>query len=324
MKKCIECGRENDEDVRFCGFCGKKIQEVLETPEIVNVPKQSKCMTCGNGNPEDAQFCEFCGTKIHENSVMPNSISIQAEAGNDEEKKKSSKGKKVVGIVVLVILLIGILSVGGLFVWAKVNGEEFTFETFFGNKTEELELEDEEEILDDEEDGEIEENEEKNAKKESESEKEENVENEMEEVEEEEQEEQQEEQKNIRHTYEFVLSDETWEEAYESAKQRNGYLVVINTLKEQEEIEELMKIYPSVHTVWLGAKRIDGEFQWITSEELTYVKWGPGEPNNENDEEIYLNMYHRENRWNWNDVPGDIAQYYAGKMGYIIEFEIEE
>ena len=124
------------------------------------------------------------------------------------------------------------------------------------------------------------------------------------------------------HHYEFIQTDMTWEKANADALSRGGYLAVITSSQEQSLIEELMKSYPSVHTVWIGGQKgYNGQFSWVSNEAFEWTKWGVGEPNNETGDENYLDMYTTGGTWVWNDVPNSISQYYAGKMGYILELE---
>ena len=132
--------------------------------------------------------------------------------------------------------------------------------------------------------------------------------------------------KQVRHTYELIQTDMTWEQAAADARGRGGYLATISSQQEQMQIENMMTSYSSVHTVWLGARRLatGSAFAWNDGQALTYTQWGPGEPNNETGDELYLDMYELDGTWYWNDVPNDIAQYYSGKMGYVLEREITE
>ena len=128
----------------------------------------------------------------------------------------------------------------------------------------------------------------------------------------------------VRHIYELIQTDMTWEQAAADARALGGYLACISDSAEQKEIENLMSSYGSVHTVWLGARRLSAgaAFTWGNGQPLGYTQWGAGEPNNETGDELYLDMYQLDGSWYWNDVPNDISQYYAGKMGYILEREI--
>ena len=124
-------------------------------------------------------------------------------------------------------------------------------------------------------------------------------------------------------TYEVIVSDRTWIEAYDDALSRSGHLAVINSAEEEQIIEELLDGYDTLHTVWLGGVLKNKSLVWINGQDVTYTQWGSGEPNNETGDEDYLDMYELDNRWYWNDVPNDIKQYYSGKMGYVVEYEKE-
>ena len=126
----------------------------------------------------------------------------------------------------------------------------------------------------------------------------------------------------VLNTYQLIRTDLSWEKASEDARQRGGHLAVITSQEEQAEVEKLLQ-NSDVHTVWLGGQRSQGSFAWVTGEAFSWKNWAKGEPNNETGDENYLDMYkNSEDKWGWNDVPGDIAQYYSGRMGYILEIEM--
>lgn len=132
------------------------------------------------------------------------------------------------------------------------------------------------------------------------------------------------ETKSLRHEYEAVMADVSWTEAKLLAEERGGHLVTISDAQEQKLVEDLIDEYEDLHTVWIGGKNMNNGYQWVNGEEFSYTNWGPGEPNNETGDEIYMDMYEKDDIWYWNDVPNDISQYYSGKMGYVIEWELEE
>lgn len=126
-----------------------------------------------------------------------------------------------------------------------------------------------------------------------------------------------------RSEYEVVILDCTWEEAQVDAENRGGHLVVITSEEEQKEIEALIGQNGNLHTIWLGGRMEGDKIEWINGEESSYTKWAPNEPNNETGDEKYLDMYEKDGLWLWNDVPNDIKKYYSGRMGYVLEKEIE-
>ncbi len=56
MKKCVQCGGEYPDDMKFCGNCGSPLPE-----NDGNV-----CGACGAKIAPDAKFCTVCGAKIAE------------------------------------------------------------------------------------------------------------------------------------------------------------------------------------------------------------------------------------------------------------------
>lgn len=132
------------------------------------------------------------------------------------------------------------------------------------------------------------------------------------------------EEKTYVSQYELVVSDATWKQAKQAAKDRGGHLAVITSEEEQRIVEELIDRNDHIHTVWLGGYRKNDTFQWINKEKFEYSKWGSGEPNNQTGDEKYLDMYESKDVWYWNDVPNSIHEYYSGKMGYVIEWEVEQ
>ena len=123
-----------------------------------------------------------------------------------------------------------------------------------------------------------------------------------------------------RHSYSVVISDVTWQQADTEARNQGGHLATISCQEEQAAVEAVLNGYPGLRAVWIGGQRLpEGRFIWNTGEAFSYTFWGPGEPNNENGNENYMDMYPKDGRWVWNDVPGDIARYYSGSMGYVME-----
>ena len=56
MKTCPKCGKEVNDNAKFCGGCGNKFQEVAAGGPV--------CPKCGNQLKPGAKFCGKCGTKI--------------------------------------------------------------------------------------------------------------------------------------------------------------------------------------------------------------------------------------------------------------------
>lgn len=73
--KCANCGSENPEGQRFCGNCGRGLDQ--QPPARLGVVK---CPTCGFDNPEGKRFCVDCG------SMIPRTPRT-ALPGQEQEKK---------------------------------------------------------------------------------------------------------------------------------------------------------------------------------------------------------------------------------------------
>lgn len=147
------------------------------------------------------------------------------------------------------------------------------------------------------------------------------------------------------HSYEFVVKDCSWNEAFADCLSRGGYLVRINSQEEYDYIlgEIVNRGMDSVHFYLGGRRDTEGtEYCWVdqnnqlygemlnSMESWGYAQWLAGEPSYEDPgihiPEEYLNMFYleREGRFVWADVPDDIPSVvpaFSGKVGYIVEYE---
>lgn len=140
------------------------------------------------------------------------------------------------------------------------------------------------------------------------------------------------------HTYELIMGDVTWQEAFDDCIRRGGYLVRINSEQEFQYIidrieEEGMQ---NIH-FYLGGRRAENDeyYYWINENgkfvegPLNRIKgrwttdhWMRNEPSFSagDDKEMYMNLIYYQDHWVLNDVPLDITKYYAGKTAYICEY----
>lgn len=93
---CDECGRENDDDYKYCLGCGAALQEGSqeeseeEDSEIIN------CPYCGAEQPSNFKFCGSCGEKIPESSAAETQQESEPEPEPEEnfdEAVSTSPGK---------------------------------------------------------------------------------------------------------------------------------------------------------------------------------------------------------------------------------------
>ncbi len=88
-----------------------------------------------------------------------------------------------------------------------------------------------------------------------------------------------------------LLSGGTWTQAQKIAHSLGGHLAVINSAAENEWIRlNTIAIPGNPQQLYIGLndQAIEGSFQWLNHEPVTYTNWGNGEPNNSNDEDFTL------------------------------------
>ena len=131
-------------------------------------------------------------------------------------------------------------------------------------------------------------------------------------------------------TYDAVKSDATWYEAEKYAINAGGHLAYIDNYDEFNKIcsfadEKNIKVF------WVSANRDYNDdwnnAKWGDGKNIEFIKWYPGEPSytsEDGDEEEYLMVFKVDGTWYFNDAENDVAKYYKGKLGYVVEFETEE
>jgi len=80
------------------------------------------------------------------------------------------------------------------------------------------------------------------------------------------------------HTY-LLSGAASWEDAQLQAKQLGGNLVTLNDAAEEAWIRDT---FSATERLWTGINDIavEGQFEWVSGEAVTYTNWAPGEPNN--------------------------------------------
>lgn len=142
------------------------------------------------------------------------------------------------------------------------------------------------------------------------------------------------------HKYELYLEDVTWEQAFENSRAKNGYLLHIDSQEELEYIAGMIDEFEAASGVdvvyfWLGGRRYGDAYYWADADgnmagerldgpDSPYNSfWYEGEPSF--GEEEYMDMFIKDGRYVWNDVPNDLIGALqgepSGKIAYIIEYE---
>lgn len=144
------------------------------------------------------------------------------------------------------------------------------------------------------------------------------------------------------HNYELIVSDCTWQEAYDSCQNKGGYLATIDTPEEFDYILSMINDQGlSDKIFYLGGSRGDGEtYYWIDRDGTYYGDalngnndvwlssvWLSGEPSfydgDVSENVLAMFYYKNDGRWVLNDDPDDVlavVPYYSGRMAYICEY----
>lgn len=130
------------------------------------------------------------------------------------------------------------------------------------------------------------------------------------------------------HTYERYDIPMTWTEAKKYCEDLGGYLVTITSSEEQTAIEGLLSNGEKTQ-YWLGAKYINGNYNWVTGESFSFSH---GDIHH-NGGEYYLLMFAKEindsyykfEQFCWNDVVEDLDSYGytpigSSTVGFICEY----
>ena len=124
------------------------------------------------------------------------------------------------------------------------------------------------------------------------------------------------------HTYYYFSTPVTWYDAKTLCENMGGHLVSVTSEEETNFLVNLVNDHYKEESgcyIWLGATDRDseGNWKWITGENISYTKWFPDEPNNsiwnEEGAENYAQFY----TWqgDWNDTSG------CSKMPFVCEID---
>jgi hypothetical protein len=132
------------------------------------------------------------------------------------------------------------------------------------------------------------------------------------------------------HDYLLTPTEMSWQDAQSYARSLGGDLV---TIRSQAENDWLMQTFWSARvsgSIWIGLtdEQIEGQWQWVSGEPVTFLNWYAGEPNNAPTSptgEDYAVLYEVPENGQWNDYP---SPYYTnlntGQTGPLYEQGIVE
>jgi len=110
------------------------------------------------------------------------------------------------------------------------------------------------------------------------------------------------------HQYYCSKDPALWNDAQAVCNANGGYLAVINDASENVFLANLL----TTQSAYVGASDIDNEgtFTWVNGDGFNYTNWYPGQPNNYNNAQHYLELL---SNGQWND------QYTHVPLEYIME-----
>lgn len=102
---------------------------------------------------------------------------------------------------------------------------------------------------------------------------------------------------------------------------QGGYLATITSADENDFLFKYIQGlgYSNAHFGFTDSEK-EGEWKWVTGENVTYTNWHSGEPNGENEDEDYAMFYFKYEDGTWNDGDFDGKTVDAGNA-FICEWE---
>jgi TPR repeat protein len=121
------------------------------------------------------------------------------------------------------------------------------------------------------------------------------------------------------HTFKFIPIKKSWNKAKNDAEKLGGYLVCINSEREQKFIADLITIDNKVMPTWIGLtdEQSEGDFRWVNGEVVQYRNWLPNQPDNYDhygSKQNYVWLGYK-NSSQWDDV------YEHANLFSIVEFD---
>ena len=108
--------------------------------------------------------------------------------------------------------------------------------------------------------------------------------------------------------YYCSVSPATWPDAKAVCQSNGGFLADVNSPGENSFLANLL----TIQSAWIGLSDInsEGNFEWCSGQPVAYTNWYPGQPNNFNGDQDYVELL---STGQWND------QYNSFALEYIME-----
>ena len=129
------------------------------------------------------------------------------------------------------------------------------------------------------------------------------------------------------HSYAVYREDLSWTAARDKCLQLGGHLANIGS---QEELSEVIALAEAqgLEKLWIGCHRENAALIWENEEEISFYKWGKGEPSGYDSgdrvTEDFILLWKFNGEWVYNDSRDDpVKDYpamYSGQIGYVCEF----
>ncbi|MDO5444449.1 MAG: C-type lectin domain-containing protein [Eubacteriales bacterium] len=132
------------------------------------------------------------------------------------------------------------------------------------------------------------------------------------------------------HSYELFVEDVSWTQAQQRCAELGGHLVNISDEAELNEIIALAQ-EKGIEKLWIGCHRENAQLIWENDEQISYYKWGKGEPSGYDSgdrvTEDYVLLWKFGGDWVYNDSRDnpvkDYPDMYSGQIGFVCEYEAE-
>lgn len=123
--RCPGCGNEIKDDAKFCKYCGRPVERLLDKKELIecvlaeenlDVEEKIKCPACGKLVKQGNAFCTYCGASL--------SFRMSKKEENNKKSNKKTAGKRFLTVFLVVSFLSIIILVGAVALYYVKNKQE--------------------------------------------------------------------------------------------------------------------------------------------------------------------------------------------------------